>query len=135
MKWSLTPLLMLLFVSLSHAQNFGVVDPQKIVYTSAIGKKKMAEIKTFRDSKQAEIDSIKKSDPQKAQRLREDTQKEIQNRMSATLKEMENKVFPIIEKVAIRKGYDFVLQKEQVVYNNPKIDITDEVIQILDSQP
>jgi Skp family chaperone for outer membrane proteins len=126
----------LIFISIcAHAQSIGIVDPQKIVQTSTIGKKMMTDIKTFKDTKQVEIDNLKKTDTQKALRLKEDSERDLQNRLSTSIQAIEKKALPIIQKVAASKGYLIVVQRDQVVYHDPKLDITDEVIKILNSQP
>ena len=126
----------LFFISVfGHAQSIGIVDPQKIVQTSTIGKKMMTEIKTFKDSKQVEIDNLKKTDTEKALKLKQDSERDLQNRLNTSIQAIEKKALPIIQKVADSKGYLVVVQRDQVVYHDPKLDITDEVIKILNSQP
>lgn len=144
MRWLLM-LPVLALAALVQAQEIAVLDAQKVVQTSEIGKKKLAEIKALRNEKQAQIDkqrdSIQKMQDtaagQKAindlNRLREDSEKEIRTRMAKTLNEIEGVVIPIVQKIAKDRGYAIVLSKEQIVYLNPKIDITDEVIRTLNA--
>lgn len=131
MKLFLVLSLMFLVVSLSHAQNIGVIDPERVVQTSEIGKKKLAEIKILNDKKQAEIKAMKNTgDTAKAVR---DAKSEIQRELQAAIRNIEDKVLPIIKKMGEERGYLVIIQKDQLVYYNPKLDVTDEVIRLLNS--
>ena len=57
MKWLIVPL-MVVFALPVFAQTAGiaVIDPQRVVQGSEMGKKALAEVKTLKDKKQAEID-------------------------------------------------------------------------------
>jgi outer membrane protein len=137
----------------------GVIDVQKVVRESEIGKKALADVKALTDKKQQEINqrqgSIQamqdKLDKQKdilsadaqeklrsdinkgmtdLRRFREDSEAEIQNRLSVALKGLEEKVVPIIQKMGSEKGYSIILTKDALIYASPKNDITDEVIRL-----
>src|SRR5215831_4664548 len=141
----------------------GVIDVQRVVSDSGVGKKALAEIKAIKDKKQQDMDAREQSieqmqdklqkqkdilsadaqqklndDIQKSytdlKRFREDSEAEIQNRLNTALKAMEDRVIPIIQKLGADKGYSVILVKDQLVYYNAKNDITDEVIHLFNEQ-
>jgi outer membrane protein len=145
-----------------------VIDVQKVVSTSEAGKKALADIKALKDKKQQEIDqrqgSIqtmqdklekekdilspeaqekRRAEIQKAftdlKRFREDSEQEIQGRLASALKSMEERVLPIIQKLGNEKGYSIIVSRDQLIYYNAKVDVTDEVIRLFNessaSQP
>jgi outer membrane protein len=141
----------------------GVIDVQRVVSDSEVGKKALAEIKTIKDKKQQDMDAREQTieqmqdklqkqkdilsadaqqklndDIQKAytdlKRFREDSEAEIQNRLNTALKSMEDRVIPIIQKMGAEKGYSVILVKDQLVYYNAKNDITDDVIRLFNEQ-
>jgi outer membrane protein len=136
-----------------------VIDVQKVVSTSEAGKKALAEIKALKDKKQQEIDQRQTSiqsmqeklekekdilspDAQEKRRgeiqksftdlkrFREDSEQEIQGRLAAALKNMEERVLPIIQKLGNEKGYSIIVSRDQLIYYNAKVDVTDEVIRL-----
>ena len=163
MKWLMFPLLVLFALPVfAQTPTIAVIDPQKVVQNSEMGKKVLAEIKTLKDKKQQEIDgrqaSIQamrdkldkqkdilsadakeklQSDIQKSitdlRRLSEDSEQEIQGRLQAAIKNIEDKVLPIIQKMGEERGYSVIIQKDQLVYFSSKNDITDEVIKLFDA--
>jgi outer membrane protein len=165
MKW-LTFLILVLLTVPAFAQtgaNIAVIDVQKVVSNSEVGKKALAEVKTLKDKKQAEIDQRQNSlqamqdklekekdilspdaqekrrnEIQKAftdlKRFREDSEQEIQGRLAAALKGMEDQVLPIIQKIGNDRGYSLIVSRDQVIYFNAKADITDEVIRLFNEQ-
>lgn len=162
MKWLMFPLLVLFALPvLAQTATIAVIDPQKVVQNSEMGKKVLAEIKTLKDKKQQEIDQRQASiqamrdkldkqkdilsadakdklqnDIQKSitdlRRLSEDSEQEIQGRLQAAIKNIEDKVLPIIQKLGEERGYSVIIQKDQLVYFSAKNDITDEVIKLFD---
>jgi outer membrane protein len=161
MKWLMFPLLVLfaLPVFAQTATSIAVIDPQRVVQNSEMGKKALAEIKTLKDKKQQDIDqrqaSIQamrdkldkqkdilsadakdklQSDIQKSitdlRRLSEDSEAEIQRELQGAIKNIEDKVLPIIQKLGEERGYSVIIQKDQLVYFSAKNDITDEVIKL-----
>lgn len=166
MKWLLITLMGLLALPV-FAQTGGtgiaVIDVQKVVSNSEVGKKALAEVKALKDKKQAEIDQRtnsvqalrdkldkqkdilspeaqekQRNDIQKAitdlNRFREDSEQEIQGRLATALKGMEDQVLPIIQKIGNERGYSLIMSRDQVIYVNTKSDITDEVIRIFNEQ-
>jgi outer membrane protein len=160
MKWLMFPLLVLFALPVfAQTTTIAVIDPQKVVQESEMGKKALAEIKTLKDKKQQEIDqrqaSIQamrdkldkqkdilsadardklQSDIQKSitdlRRLSEDSEAEIQRQLQSAIKNIEDKVLPIIQKMGEERGYSVIIQKDQLVYFSAKNDITDEVIKL-----
>jgi outer membrane protein len=160
MKWLMFPLLVLFALPvLAQTPGIAVIDPQKVVQNSEMGKKALAEIKTLKDKKQQEIDQRQASiqamrdklekqkdilsaeakeklsgDIQKSitdlRRLSEDSEQEIQRQLQGAIKNIEDKVLPIIQKMGEERGYQVIIQKDQLVYFSAKNDITDEVIKL-----
>ena len=165
MKWFMIVLGMLL-VAPVFAQTapppvttVGVIDVQRVVQDSNVGKKALGEVKAVKDQKQKEIDSRQESiqamqdklDKQKdilspdaqeklsndikkavtdLRRYQEDSENDIQNRLNLALQSMEKQVLPIIQKLGTQKGYSVIISKDALIYYNTKNDITDEVINL-----
>jgi outer membrane protein len=163
MRW-LTFSLLVLFAMPVFAQtpSIAVIDPQKVVQNSEMGKKALAEIKTLKDKKQAEIDQRQNNiqgmrdklekqrdilsaeareklngDVQRAmtdlRRFSEDSEAEIQRELGKAIKGIEEKVLPIIQKLGEERGFSVIIQKDQLVYFSAKNDITDEVIRLFNA--
>jgi len=136
-----------------------VIDVQKVVQESNVGRKALAEVKAIKDQKQKEIDARQdsiqamqeklekqkdilspdaqeklNSDMQKAitdlRRYKEDSEADIQNRLNEALQNMEKQVLPIIQKLGNDKGYSVIISKDALIYYSGKNDITDEVIRM-----
>lgn len=172
MKWLMASLI-LLFALPVFAQTgaaaaaasggIAVIDVQRVVQDSAVGKKALAEVTALKDKKQAEIDQKQnaiqamqdKLDKQKdilsadaqdklrddiaksvtdLRRFKEDAEQDIQNRLNAALKSMEDRVMPIIQKLGNDKGYSAIISKDQLIYYSVKNDVTDEVIRLFNEQ-
>lgn len=65
------------------------------------------------------------------QRLADEKQKELQNKEAMVQAEFIEKVKKLAMEVAIKKGYEIVLPKEQCLYINDKYDITKFVIELI----
>ena len=164
MKWLIVSIMVLLTVPVfAQTGSIAVIDVQKVVSNSEVGKKALGEVKAVKDKKQAEIDrqqnslqamqdkldkekdilspeaqEKRRNDIQKAftdlKRYREDSEQEIQGRLATALKGMEDQVLPIIQKLGTDRGYSLIVSKDQVIYYNGKVDITDEVIRLFNEQ-
>lgn len=162
MKWLMVALGMLLVAPVfaqTAITTVGVIDVQRVVQDSDVGKKALAEVKAVKDQKQKEIDSRQDSiqamqeklekqkdilspdaqeklsnDIKKAvtdlRRYQEDSEADIQNRLNNALQNMEKQVLPIIQKMGTDKGYSVIISKDALIYYNQKNDITDEVIRL-----
>jgi outer membrane protein len=160
MKWLMFPLLFIFALPVfAQTPGIAVIDPQRVVQGSEMGKKALAEIKTLKDKKQGEIDrqqagiqgmrdKLEKqrdilsaeardklnSDIQKQitelRRYSEDSENEIQRELAKAIKGIEEKVLPIIQKMGEERGYQVIIQRDQLVYFSAKNDITDEVIKL-----
>jgi outer membrane protein len=165
MNW-LAATLLVLFTAPLFAQTvpvIAVIDVQKVVSNSEVGKKALADIKVIKDKKQQEINTKqaaiqslqdkldkekdvlspdaqekRREEIQKAvtelRRFQEDSQNEIQGRLEAALKSMEQRVLPIIQKMGNEKGYSIIVSRDQLIYYNAKNDVTDEVIRLFNEQ-
>jgi outer membrane protein len=160
MRWLILSTFLLCVVPVfAQVPTIGVIDVQKVVRESEIGKKALAEVKSLTDKKQLEINQKQSSiqamqdklDKQKdilsadaqeklrsdinkgmteLRRFREDSEQEIQNKLSVALKGLEEKVVPIIQKMGSEKGYSIIITKDALIYSSPKNDVTDEVIRL-----
>jgi outer membrane protein len=136
-----------------------VIDAQRVVQNSDMGKQALAEIKALRDKKQQEIDQRQSSiqqmqdkvekqkdilsaeakeklngDITKAvkdlRRFQEDSENEIQSRLGSAIKNIEQRVLPIIQKLGNERGYSIIVSKDQLIFFNSKNDITEDVIRM-----
>lgn len=160
MKWLILSVLTVFALPLfAQTPAIAVIDAQKVVQESEMGKKALAEVKSLKDRKQQEIDQRQNSiqsmqdkldkqrdilsaeareklagDIQKSvtdlRRFREDSENEIQAKLATAIKGIEDRVLPIIRKMGEARGYAVIVQKDQLVYFNAKNDITDEVIRL-----
>jgi outer membrane protein len=162
MKWLMVALGMMLVAPVfaqTAAVVVGVIDVQRVVQDSEVGKKALAEVKAVKDQKQKEIDTRQDSiqamqgklekqkdilspdaqeklsnDIKKAvtelRRYQEDSEADIQNRLNLALQNMEKQVLPIIQKLGTEKGYSVIISKDALIYYSVKDDITDEVIRL-----
>jgi len=64
------------------------------------------------------------------QRFQEDTQREIANRQNRMLTVISGKMGPVIEKVAVDKGFDAILifDPQRDAWVNPGLNVTDDVV-------
>lgn len=154
--------LAVLMVAPVFAQGQGpiaVIDVQRVVQQSVVGKKALDDIKVVKDQKQKEIDQRQgsilamqdklekqkdilspdaqeklRSDIQRAgtelRRFQEDSQTDIQNRLNNALESMEKQVLPIITKLGMDRGYSIIISKDALIFFNSKNDVTDEVIRL-----
>lgn len=100
--------------------------------------KKVEEIKGLQDklplladkekeNKQDEIDK-KTKDLQEFQRSAElDLRKERDEKLKEILKDIQD----VVETVAKQKGYDFILNEKMILYGNKSLDITKDVLKIV----
>src|SRR5687767_690493 len=139
MKWLMFPLIVLFAIpALAQTVSIAVIDPQKVVQNSEMGKRALAEVKTLKDKKQAEIDQRQTSiqsmrdkldkqrdilsaeareklsgDVQRAmtdlRRLSEDSEAEIQRELGKAIKGIEEKVLPIIQKLGEERGFSVII--------------------------
>ncbi len=77
-----------------------------------------------------------------ARRLREDLQKEMEDAQQKAFGQFEQKLAPLVEKFGKEQGFLFILNSEffnqpnlpsGIVWADPKVDVTDQLIQILDA--
>ncbi|HJZ12581.1 MAG TPA: OmpH family outer membrane protein [Acidobacteriota bacterium] len=144
------------------AGQIAVIDAQKVVQNSEMGKKALAEVKALKDKKQQDIDQRQNSiqtmqdklEKQKdilsaearekltsdiskgiteLRRFREDSENEIQARLNSAIKVIEEKVLPIIQKLGNERGYAMIISRDQLIYYSAKNDITEEVIRLFNS--
>ncbi len=65
-------------------------------------------------------------------RLRDEYREDINIRRNEEIGALQKKVYEVIKKFSIEKGYDLVLT-QAVLYASPRVDITDQVLQRLNS--
>lgn len=163
MKWFLCVFALFLvvpvFAQAQQPPTIAVIDVQRVVQQSEVGKKALNDIKLYKDQKQKEIDQRQdaiqgmqdKLDKQKdilspdaqdklrsdinksmtdLRRFQEDSSTDIQNRLNDALENMEKQVLPIIQKLGTDRGYTIIISKDALIYYNGKSDVTDDVIRL-----
>ncbi|MDE3154396.1 MAG: OmpH family outer membrane protein [Acidobacteriota bacterium] len=84
-----------------------------------------------RDKLQQEVEQ----DQIDAQRFQQDAQRDVQNLQQELQQDFEKKLMPVIEAVVHEKGVQVLLSRGDagIVWANPDLDLTDEVIRKLDA--
>jgi outer membrane protein len=137
-----TAALVALPVSAQSAQKVGVIEVQRIVQDSAVGKESLARIQKVSTAKQDDLtkrqtelrdlekriqeqgkslsedamEKLQKDYQQKAldlKRFQDDAQRELEELQRRELTELEKKVLPVIEAVSKELGYSLVFNKFQ----------------------
>ncbi len=137
-----TAALVALPVSAQSAQKVGVIEVQRIVQDSAVGKESLARIQKVSAAKQEDLTKrqtelrdlekriqeqgkslsedamvkLQKDYQQKAldlKRFQDDAQRELEELQRRELTELEKKVLPVIEAVSKELGYSLVFNKFQ----------------------
>lgn len=62
---------------------------------------------------------------------RQKIEENLGQRRNATLEKQYNDIVAVVEKEAKKRGFDIVLNKSSVLYSKPEIDITNEVIEVI----
>ncbi len=137
-----TAALVALPASAQSAQKVGVIEVQRIVQDSAVGKESLARIQKVSTAKQEDLtkrqtelrdlekriqeqgkslseeamEKLQKDYQQKAldlKRFQDDAQRELEELQRRELTELEKKVLPVIEAVSKELGYSLVFNKFQ----------------------
>ncbi|MHB8796823.1 MAG: OmpH/Skp family outer membrane protein [Thermoanaerobaculia bacterium] len=137
-----TAALVALPVSAQSVQKVGVIEVQRIVQDSAVGKESLARIQKISTAKQEDLtkrqtelrdlekriqeqgkslsedsmEKLQKDYQQKAldlKRFQDDAQRELEELQRRELTELEKKVLPVIEAVSKELGYTLVFNKFQ----------------------
>lgn len=137
-----TAALVALPASAQSAQKVGVIEVQRIVQDSAVGKESLARIQKVTTAKQEDLtkrqtelrdlekriqeqgkslsedamEKLQKDYQQKAldlKRFQDDAQRELEELQRRELTELEKKVLPVIEAVSKELGYTLVFNKFQ----------------------
>ncbi len=145
----------------SQKIRIGVVNPDYILANSKEGKKILSELQALQKRKEAEIARRQKEiqnlqrklqtqqgvmSPQAVQNLQDkimekqkalkryvdDAKDELARANQKKLGAFQQKMLKVIKRVAKAKGLVLVLDKRQVIYSDPVIDISSEVIGELD---
>jgi len=137
-----TAALLALPVSAQSSQKVGVIEVQRIVQESAVGKESLARIQKIQAAKQEDLvkrqnelrdlekriqdqgkslseeamEKLQKDYQSKAldlKRFQDDAQRELEELQRKELGELERRVLPVIEAVAKELGYSLVFNKYQ----------------------
>ncbi len=140
----------------------GMVNPERILSESAMAKAATARLKTEFSGREAQIgkegaalkaaiEKFQKEAPTMAettrntrgkqlaaqeedfQAKRSKFQEELASRRNTELEQIQEKSKRIIKQIAESEKYSVILGAESVVYVQPKLDITDQVIKSLDA--
>lgn len=145
------------------AQKIGVIDIDRLLAESEIGKKAQAELKAMRDQREAQVKAklkeaqdlrAKLSDPGRSaanqnelesklrneeknlRRLEEDATRDLQKKREALLAELDRKAMPLINQVGKEQKFVLIFRKFQsgLIYADEAVDITPVVIERLDQE-
>ena len=126
-----------------------VIDVERLVRDSALGKEAFNRVKKVNDDKKAEADRLQKDLRDLEQKLadqgqalsddkREQLQKQYQEKATRDLDQaqkkeladLERRVFPIITQLGKERGYTLIFNKFQsgLVFADDAADITDDVL-------
>lgn len=160
---ALTAVLMLAAGARAAEVKIGVVSVQRVLNESAVGSRAIKKIerefsgrdqeiqkliKQARDVQtQLERDAVTLSETERQKRERElaSLNREVQRaqrefREDLNLRRNEEtallfqKIDKIIKQIAEAEKFDLILQREQIVYGSPAIDITERVMKTLDAE-
>lgn len=164
MKKMLIVLSMLMTASLAHAEKVGVVDMQKAIQSTAVGKKAKGELegefnkkKKELEKKEADLKKMGEDLEKKKSVLSEEalgkkqaefqeemlkyrdvvgkSQVEIQKKERELTAPILEKMKKVIAKVAKDKGYSVVIENSQMVlYAVPEADLTDDVVKAFEKE-
>lgn len=150
----------LLLASYNFAVDFACVDSQKIVTQSKYVAKAQKEFRTLMEKYQKKLiekqkrieqlrkeiqqgvlsESAKKKKEQELQRLEREVRRlqlEAQEQLNRKRKELEEKVFKrvqsVVKSIAKRKKLKVVFDCAAMIYHEPQVDITSEVLKKLDA--
>jgi len=151
--------------SVGHAEAIAIVDVQKVVNESIVGKAAKSNVeaqiqkaKVRMSNVQAELEKGK-ADLQKqssvlsgsaledrrealekkqreAQRTFQDMQEQVAKTNEKEIRKVIEEVDKVVKELADEKGFSFVFEKDRqaVIYADSRIDITQDVIKILDKR-
>jgi outer membrane protein len=151
--------------SVAHAEAIAIVDVQKVVNESIVGKAAKSNVeaqiqkaKVRMSNVQAELEKGK-ADLQKqssvlsgsaledrrealekkqreAQRTFQDMQEQVAKTNEKEIRKVIEEVDKVVKELADEKGFTFVFEKDRqaVIYADSRIDITQDVIKILDKR-
>lgn len=150
---------------IARAETVAIVDTQKVISESIIGKAaknnlegqikkgqaKLTALKSDFDKQKAELEkqssilsgSALESRREALQKKQEDFQRayqEIQEKLAksneAELKKVVDQINEVVEDLADERGYKFVFERDRqsVLYASDRLDITNEVVKILDKK-
>ena len=139
----------------------GVINPQKLVEETKKGKEIARKFENLRQQKENAFktmqDEIKKLEKDLAspalsmtaresksleldrkktaiKRFAEDSRKELQSRLDQEVNALKREIHPILKQYGKEKGFSIIFEMQGAVYFDPTIDITNEIIKILDSK-
>jgi Skp family chaperone for outer membrane proteins len=147
-----------------QAVKLGVFDPNKILTSSKQGQAIQDEVNKFRMEREAEVkrkkdefdklsDQYKASAPttsverkeqmendlverrRELERLLRDADADIQRRLKKGLSQLEGEIAKVLDTYAKSNGYTLIFSRDQVAYALPAIDVSDDLIKLLDVQP
>jgi len=139
----------------------GVFDGQKIVEETARGKAIAAKLETLGNQKQARLKTMQddlrrlekelsspalsaaareqknlelESKQRATKRFIEDTRREVQITTEKEMTAFKTQIYPIIQQIGKEQGFTIILETPSVLYYDPAIDITAEIIKKLNSK-
>jgi outer membrane protein len=139
----------------------GIINSQRLISESKIGKAISGKLEKLGKDKQKKVQEmqafIKKLEKELAspalnsatiekksmdlqnkktefKRFVEDAQKEMQIFNQREMKTLQAKILPLINELGKSKGYTLIIDINVRVYHDPSIDVTDDLIRMMDSK-
>lgn len=139
----------------------GIINGQKLIEGTKKGREIASRLEAIGKQKQAKLnqmqDSIKKLEKElmspalnaetkekkaielqqirtEAKRFIEDSQREMSIQSEKEMNVLKAEIQPIIQQVGKEKGLSVILEITAVAYYDPAVDITDDIIKVMDSK-
>lgn len=146
--------------ALAESSNIGVINIQKIMQASPEVKAMREKLENEFKPRQQKLLNLSQEYKANVERLKRDTaimtksqkdelerkvvqqkrdlerqgqdyQQDLNMAQNQSMEKFFNKVKKVVNKIAAKKGYAVVLQKDSVPYNSPEVDITASVLDAL----
>lgn len=119
------------------AQEFSA-EQKRLVELEAAAKKIQEEMRKGQATQSKEVTDQQRVQFQKAygeyQRLGQELQQKQRQREQAFLQQMRPKLDKVIRGLIESEGYDMVVNKQATIYVKPELDITAQVVELLNKQ-
>src|SRR6266542_3177579 len=110
----------------AHPAKIAVINVERLVQESALGKEAFARVKKLNDQKKEEADKLGKELRDMEQKLADQGQSMTDDKRE----QLQKRVLPVIQQVGKEKGFTLIFNKFQsgLVYADEGVDVTDDVL-------